>query len=162
MFTEWTRESQKKLFTVNQQTPTNNSLTILFAIENPFLTRADCLPSLYHLNKKSTNRCSMYYRTMTSQKVSFVTVANQLLPCVTLWWTRYLLVLWLPHTLVALSTLKQIWARHNVKVAQKPFQTLRHIFSKPWDPISREQWTASAPKSFVRTCLPNQPYNWVE
>ena len=27
---------------------------------------------------------------------------------------------------------------HNVKVAQKPFQTLRHIFAKPKDPDTKE------------------------
>ena len=30
---------------------------------------------------------------------------------------------------------------HNVKVAQKPFQTLRHIFAKPKDPVTKEQRT---------------------
>ena len=30
---------------------------------------------------------------------------------------------------------------HNVKVAQKPFQTLGHIFAKPKDPVTKEQRT---------------------
>ena len=30
---------------------------------------------------------------------------------------------------------------HNVKVAQKPFQTLGHIFAKPKDPVTKEQQT---------------------
>ena len=30
---------------------------------------------------------------------------------------------------------------HNVKVAQKPFQTLGHIFAKPKDPVPKEQRT---------------------
>ena len=32
---------------------------------------------------------------------------------------------------------------HNVKVAQKPFQTLGHIFAKPKDPVTKEQRTDS-------------------
>ena len=39
--------------------------------------------------------------------------------------------------------IKRILAGHNVKVAQKPFQTLGHIFSKPNDHLPREQWTDS-------------------
>ena len=30
---------------------------------------------------------------------------------------------------------------HNVEVAQKPFQTLGHMFAKPKDPITKEQQT---------------------
>ena len=30
---------------------------------------------------------------------------------------------------------------HNVKVAQKPFQTLGHIFAKSKDPVTKEQQT---------------------
>ena len=30
---------------------------------------------------------------------------------------------------------------HNVKVAQKPFQTLGHTFAKPKDPVTKEQRT---------------------
>ena len=30
---------------------------------------------------------------------------------------------------------------HSVKVAQKPFQTLGHIFAKSKDPVTIEQWT---------------------
>ena len=31
--------------------------------------------------------------------------------------------------------------RHNVKVAQKAFETLGHIFAKPRDPVTKEQRT---------------------
>ena len=33
------------------------------------------------------------------------------------------------------------YGSHNVKVAQKPFQTLGHIFAKPKDPVTKEQRT---------------------
>ena len=38
---------------------------------------------------------------------------------------------------------KKILTGHNVKVAQKPSQTLEHIFSKPKDHERRKQWTNS-------------------
>ena len=37
--------------------------------------------------------------------------------------------------------IKRILNSHNVKVAQKPFQTLGHIFAKPQDPVTKEQRT---------------------
>ena len=37
--------------------------------------------------------------------------------------------------------IKRILNSHNVYVAQKPFQTLGHIFAKPKDPITNEQLT---------------------
>ena len=36
---------------------------------------------------------------------------------------------------------KRILNSHNFKVAQKPFQTLRHIFAKSKDPVTKEQQT---------------------
>ena len=39
------------------------------------------------------------------------------------------------------STLLSSLNSHNVKVAQKPFQTLGHIFAKPKDPVTKEQRT---------------------
>ena len=39
----------------------------------------------------------------------------------------------------AAETIKIIFNSHNVKVAQKPFQNLGHIFAKPKDPITKEQ-----------------------
>ena len=35
--------------------------------------------------------------------------------------------------------IKRILCSHNVKVAQKPFLTLNHIFAKPKDPVPKEQ-----------------------
>ena len=40
-----------------------------------------------------------------------------------------------------MEPIKRILKSHNVKVAQKPFQTLGHIFAKPKDPLTREQRT---------------------
>ena len=37
--------------------------------------------------------------------------------------------------------IKRILNGHNVKVSQKPFQTLGHIFAKPKDPVTKEQRT---------------------
>ena len=39
--------------------------------------------------------------------------------------------------------IKRILNSHNVKVVQKPFQTLGHIFAKPKDPVTKEQRTDS-------------------
>ena len=52
---------------------------------------------------------------------------------------------WFDATLVYIQgvteTIKRILNSHNVKVAQKPFQTLGHIFAKPKDPVTKEQRT---------------------
>jgi len=51
--------------------------------------------------------------------------------------------------------IKRILASHNVKVAQKPFQTLGHIFSKPKDCVPRGQQTNSVdsiPCKVLWTC----------
>ena len=52
---------------------------------------------------------------------------------------------WFDATLVYIQgvteTIKKILNSHNVKVAQKPFQTLGHIFAKPKDPVTKEQRT---------------------
>ena len=40
-----------------------------------------------------------------------------------------------------MEPIKRILNSHSVKVAQKPFQTLGHIFAKPKDPVNKEQRT---------------------
>ena len=40
-----------------------------------------------------------------------------------------------------MEPIKRILNSHNFKVAQKPFQTLGHIFAKPKDPVMKEQQT---------------------
>ena len=47
----------------------------------------------------------------------------------------------IPHIQGVTEPIKRILNSHNVKVAQKPFQTLRHIFAKPKDPVMKEQRT---------------------
>ena len=38
-----------------------------------------------------------------------------------------------------MKPIKKILNSHNVRVAQKPFQTLGHIFAEPEDPVMKEQ-----------------------
>ena len=40
---------------------------------------------------------------------------------------------------IVTEPIKRILCSHNVKVAQKPFLTLHHIFEKPKDPVPKEQ-----------------------
>ena len=45
----------------------------------------------------------------------------------------------IPYIQGVTEPIKRILNSHNVKVAQKPFQTLGHIFAKPKDPVRKEQ-----------------------
>ena len=47
----------------------------------------------------------------------------------------------IPYIQGVTEPIKRILNSHNVKVAQKPFQTLGHIFAKPKDPVKKEQRT---------------------
>ena len=47
----------------------------------------------------------------------------------------------IPYIQGVTEPIKRILNSHNVKVAQKPFQTLGHIFAKPKDPVTKEQRT---------------------
>ena len=49
----------------------------------------------------------------------------------------------IPYIQGVTEPIKRIFNSHNVKVAQKPFQTLGHIFAKPKDPVTKEQRTDS-------------------
>ncbi|CAH3163802.1 unnamed protein product, partial [Pocillopora meandrina] len=53
---------------------------------------------------------------------------------------RLVLLLFLTYR-VLLNPSREFLNSHNVKVAQKPFQTLGHIFAKPKDPVTKEQRT---------------------
>ena len=48
----------------------------------------------------------------------------------------------IPYNQGVTGPIKRIINSHNVKVAQKSFQTLWYIFAKPKDPITNEQLTA--------------------
>ena len=45
----------------------------------------------------------------------------------------------IPYIQGVMEPIKRILNSHNVKVAQKPFQTLGQIFAKPKDPVIKEQ-----------------------
>ena len=45
----------------------------------------------------------------------------------------------IPYIQGVTEPIKRILNSHNVKVAQKPFQTLGHIFAKSKDPVTKEQ-----------------------
>ena len=47
----------------------------------------------------------------------------------------------IPYIQGVTEPIKRILNSHNVKVAQKPFQTLGHIFAKPKNPVTKEQRT---------------------
>ena len=47
----------------------------------------------------------------------------------------------IPYIQGVTEAIKRILNSHKVKVAQKPFQTLGHIFAKLKDPVTKEQRT---------------------
>ena len=47
----------------------------------------------------------------------------------------------IPYIQGVTEPIKRILNSHNVKVSQKPFQTLGHIFARPKDPVTKEQRT---------------------
>ena len=49
----------------------------------------------------------------------------------------------IPYIQGVTEPIKRILNNHNVKVAQKPFQTLGHIFAKRKDPVTKEQLTGA-------------------
>ena len=51
----------------------------------------------------------------------------------------------IPYIQGVMEPIKRILNSHNVKVAQKPFRTLGHIFAKPKDPATKEQRTDAIP-----------------
>ena len=135
--------------TANLPTPTNTSLSILttlFAIKKSvaktLLRRADCLPS--SLDSKAEERkyvsnvlkANGYTKTFLRNCQKPVTNSNALderEPA-----TGFAVI---PYIQGVTEPIKRILNSHNVKVAQKPFQTLGHIFAKPKDPVTKEQRT---------------------
>ena len=106
-------------------------------------------------------------------KRPFIAVANQSLLSVTLTGDEVSTAAFavVPYIRGVTEPIKRILASHNVKVAQKPFQTLRHVFCRPKDRVPRGQRTDSvysihckdcehvykgqSKRTFVGTCLPN-------
>ena len=129
-------------------TPTNTSLSIFItichkkSIAKTLLRRADCLPS--SLDSKAEERkyvsnvlkANGYTKTFLRNCQKPVTTSNALderEPA-----TGFAVI---PYIQGVTEPIKRILNSHNVKVAQKPFQTLGHIFAKPKDPVTKEQRT---------------------
>ena len=45
----------------------------------------------------------------------------------------------LPYIKGTLEPIKRILSNHNIKVAQKPYQTIGNLFPKPKDPVLKDQ-----------------------
>ena len=135
--------------TVSLPTPTNTLLSILttlFALKKSaaktLLRKADCLPSSLDLKPEERKNVSNVLKANGYTKTFFhncqkpVTTSNALderEPA-----TSFAVI---PYIQGVTETIKRILNSHNVKVAQKPFQTLGHIFAKPKDPVTKEQRT---------------------
>ena len=75
-------------------------------------------------------------------KLFSVTVKNQLqLVALLMKGNQRLVLLLFLAFRVFTEPIKRILNSHNFKGAQKPFQTLGHIFAKPRDPVTKEQRT---------------------
>ncbi|RMX38653.1 hypothetical protein pdam_00005926 [Pocillopora damicornis] len=59
----------------------------------------------------------------------------------------------IPYIQGVTETIKRILNSHNVKVAQKPFQTLRHIFAKPEDPVTKRNNERRQPANRQSRCV---------
>ena len=49
----------------------------------------------------------------------------------------------IPYIQGVTEPIKRILKSHNVKAAQKAFQTLGHIFAKPKDPVTKKKTTTT-------------------
>ena len=58
------------------------------------------------------------------------------------------------YTCGVMEPTKRILASHYIKVAQNPFHTLGHVFSKPKDPVPREQQSYSVYSIPCKDCKP--------
>ena len=112
------------------------------SVAKTLLRRADCLPS--SLDSKAEERkyvsnvlkANGYTKTFLRNCQKPVTTSNALderEPA-----TSFAVI---PYIQGVTEPIKRVLNSHNVKVAQKPFQTLGHIFAKPKDPVTKEQRT---------------------
>ena len=112
------------------------------SVAKTLLGRADCLPS--SLDSKAEERkyvsnvlkANSYTKTFLRNCQKPVTTCNtsdEREPA-----TSFAFI---PYIQSVTEPIKRILNSHNVKVAQKPFQTLGHIFAKPKDPVTKEQRT---------------------
>ena len=111
-------------------------------VAKTLLRRADCLPS--SLDSKAEERkhvsnvlkANGYTKTFLRNCQKPVTTSNSLderEPA-----TDFAAI---PYIQGVTEHIKRILNSHNAIVAQKPFQTLGHIFAKPKDPVTKEQRT---------------------
>ena len=133
---------------VNLPTPTNTSLSILttlFAMKSLYPKLYSGGLTVHHpLDSKAEERkcvsnilkANGYTKTFLRNCKKPVTTSNtsdEREPA-----TGFAVI---PHIRVVTEPIKRILNSHNVKVAQKPFQTLGHIFAKPKDLVTKEQHT---------------------
>ena len=139
------RGEQGNLETSVYRKPTHTDKYLAFDSHHPIfhkksvaktlLRRADCLPS--SLDSKAEERkyvsnvlkANGYTKTFLRNCQKPVTNSNALdegEPA-----TGFAVI---PYIQGVTEPIKRILNSHNVKVAQKPFQTLEHIFAKPKDP----------------------------
>ena len=111
------------------------------SVAKTLLRRADCLPSSldlkaeerkYVFNVKANGYTKTFLRNCQKQ-VTTGDALNEREPA-----TGFAVI---PYIQGVTEPMKRILNSHSVKVAQKPFQTLGHIFAKPKDPITKEQRT---------------------
>ena len=61
----------------------------------------------------------------------------------------------IPYIQGVTEPIKRILNSHNVKVAQKTFRTLGHIFAKPKDPVTKEKRTNAIYSIPCNDCITN-------
>ena len=103
--------------TVNLPTPTNTSLSIL--------------TTLFISNFLKANGCTKTFLRNCQKPVTISNALDEREPA-----TGFAVI---PYIQGVTEPIKRILNSHNVKVAQKPFRTLGHIFAKSRDPVTKEQ-----------------------
>ena len=112
------------------------------SVAKTLLRRADCLPSSldskaeerkYVSNVLKANSYTKTFLRNCQKPVTTSSTPDEREPA-----TGFAVI---PYIQGVTEPIKRILNSHNVKVAQKPFQTLRHIFAKPKDPVMKEQRT---------------------
>ena len=112
------------------------------SVAKTLLGMADCLPSSFDSKAKERKyvsnvlKANGYTKTFLHNCQKPVTTSNSLderEPA-----TSFAVI---PYIQGVTEPIKRVLNSHNVKVAQKLFQTLGHIFAKPKDPVTKEQRT---------------------
>ena len=104
--------------------------------------RADCLPSSLNFKAEDGKYVSLvlnvngYPKTFLHNCRKLVTTSST--PDEREPVTSFAVI---PYIQGVTEPIKRILNSHNVKVAQKPFQTVGHIFANAKGPVTKEQWT---------------------